>query len=88
MRNNVAPAVKDALADSVDEVFGYTARQMPRMFPKAYRWVAEMEEIAAFTGADPAATASFAAAARLYERLAADYAAAGPEVAALTQFLA
>lgn len=73
MRNNVAPAVKDALADSVDEIFGYTARQMPRMFPKAYRWVAEMEEIAKFLAADPGASQMLQGAARLYDQIARDF---------------
>ena len=45
---------------------------MPRMYSKAYRWVAEMEEIAEFVGEDPAARAFYQAAARLYERIAAD----------------
>ena len=42
------------------------------MLPKAYRWVAEMREIAAFLGDDAAGAAMFDGAARLYERLAAD----------------
>ncbi len=81
-------ALRAELAQSQPQLLAWLARQVPRMPDKAYRWVAEMEEIAAFTGADPAAAASFAAAARLYERLAADHARAGPETAALAQFLA
>ncbi len=81
-------ALREELAQSQPQLLAWLTRQLPRMPDKAYRWVAEMEEIAAFAGADTAAASSFAAAARLYERLAADYAAAGPEVAALTQFLA
>jgi putative dehydrogenase len=73
MRNNVSEAVKDALADSMAEVFGYTAKQMPRMFPKAYRWVAEMEEISKFLAADPGASQMLAGAARLYEQIAQDF---------------
>ena len=45
MRNNVSATVKEALTDSLPEVLGYISKQMPRMYPKAYRWVAEMEEI-------------------------------------------
>jgi len=42
------------------------------MFPKAYRWVAEMEQIAEFI-ADPATgTVIYEGAARLYEAIAAD----------------
>ncbi len=80
-------ALRAELAQSQPQLLAWLTRQVPRMPDKAYRWVAEMEEIAAFTGADPAAATSFAAAARLYERLAADHASAGPETAALTQFL-
>ena len=40
------------------------------MYPKAYRWVAEMEEIAAFAPADPAAAQIYRGLARLYQRLA------------------
>src|SRR5215469_4456550 len=75
MRNNVAPTVREALADSLPDVFGYVSKQMPRMFPKAYRWVAEMEEISKFLAADPGASQMLAGAARLYEQIADDFAA-------------
>ncbi len=42
------------------------------MFGKAYRWVAEMEEIAHFTGGDPASREMYEAIAALYRQLAAD----------------
>ncbi len=73
MRNGVSPAVKDALADSVSEVYGYVSRMMPRMYPKAYRWVAEMEEISKFLAADPGASQMLAGAAKLYAQIAADF---------------
>jgi 3-hydroxyisobutyrate dehydrogenase-like beta-hydroxyacid dehydrogenase len=72
MRNEVAPHVKDALADSLPELFGYAERMMPRMYPKAYRWVAEMDEISKFLAADPGASQMLAGAARLYEQIARD----------------
>jgi hypothetical protein len=40
------------------------------MFPKAYRWVAEMEEIAEFLGDDRAGHDMYAAIAELYQRIA------------------
>ncbi|HEY3917497.1 MAG TPA: DUF1932 domain-containing protein [Stellaceae bacterium] len=89
MRNNVAPTVRAALGDSLPEVLGYTSKQMPRMFPKAYRWVAEMEEMAKFLAADPGASQMLAGAARLYDEIARDVAdrkEAGP-VAAIEAFL-
>ena len=52
---------------------------VPDMFPKAYRWVAEMEEIAGFTGSD-AEREMYEAIATLYERLAQDQAGAKDEI--------
>ena len=72
MHNHVAPTVKEALADSLPEILGYVSKQMPRMYPKAYRWVAEMEEIAKFLEAYPGASQMLAGAARLYEQVAHD----------------
>ena len=43
------------------------------MFPKAYRWVAEMEEISKFLATDPGASQMLAGAARLYEQIAQDF---------------
>jgi L-threonate 2-dehydrogenase len=60
--------------------------QMPRMHSKAYRWVAEMEEIAAFVGEDQPGSGFYSAAARLYERIAADFDGAGEATAALDAF--
>ncbi len=73
LRNNVAPTVKDALADSLPDVLGYVSRQMPRMYPKAYRWVAEMEEMSKFLALDPGASQMLAGAANLYAQIAADF---------------
>ena len=58
------------------------------MYGKAYRWVAEMEEIAGFVGADPAAGALFEAAARFYAGIAADHAGADTETGRLSEFCA
>jgi uncharacterized membrane-anchored protein len=58
------------------------------MYPKAYRWVAEMEEIAAYLEADPAGAEIYQGAAHLYERLAAARAAGGAEIETLDAFLA
>ncbi len=43
------------------------------MPPKAYRWVAEMQEIAGFVGEDPAAHDLYEGAADFYERFAEDF---------------
>ena len=58
------------------------------MYSKAYRWVAEMEEIAAFVSEDPAGEQFYRAAARLYERIAADFEGENKETAMLDAFCA
>src|SRR5260221_405130 len=64
---------------------GWRARQVRSMYPKAYRWVAEMEEIAAFSGGDVAAQQIYRGLARLYERLA-EGGVAEDELAQLSDF--
>jgi L-threonate 2-dehydrogenase len=54
---------------------------------KAYRWIAEMQEIAGFAGDDPAARALFEGAARFYEQMAEDFAGDQKAAAALERFL-
>jgi putative dehydrogenase len=49
------------------------------MHSKAYRWVAEMEEIAAFVGRDQPGDGLYQSAARLYQEIAADF--EGPHTA-------
>lgn len=77
VRAEVAPIVGRELADSQPALYGWLKRQVPRMYPKAYRWVAEMEEIAQFMAAEPAARQIYLGTARLYEHLAADAAKRG-----------
>jgi 3-hydroxyisobutyrate dehydrogenase-like beta-hydroxyacid dehydrogenase len=85
-RGGSAEALHAELADSQKPLFAWLTRQVPTMYTKAYRWVAEMEEISVFTGEDKAAGALFAAAAQFYERIAADVEGEGRETAALTEF--
>ena len=84
-----AAALHAELSASQPELMRYFSRSVPDMFDKAYRWVAEMEEIAAFLGESPAAPI-YAAMARHYEALAADRAATSPagKVADLARFFA
>lgn len=85
-RAGTADALKAELSSSQPALFGWLTRQTPGMFSKAYRWVAEMEEIAQFVGEDPAGKKFYEGAARLYERLAADYEGDRKEIAALEAF--
>jgi 3-hydroxyisobutyrate dehydrogenase-like beta-hydroxyacid dehydrogenase len=70
MRAGSGEALRRELAESQPQLAAWLIRQVPRMFPKAYRWVAEMEEIAEFLGDDQAGHDMYAAIAELYERLA------------------
>lgn len=69
------------------EMFAWLKRQLGSMPPKAYRWVAEMHEIAGFVGEDPAARDLYEGAAEFYERFAEDFAADKKDAAALAAFL-
>jgi 3-hydroxyisobutyrate dehydrogenase-like beta-hydroxyacid dehydrogenase len=85
-RAGTTDALRAELSASQPALHGWLTRQMPKMYSKAYRWVAEMEEISGFVGEDPAATQFFQAAARLYERIAADDAGERAECMALDAF--
>ena len=71
---------------SATALLKWLARQVPGMIPKAYRWIAEMREIAAFLGEDAAARTLFEGAAGFYERIAADAAGPNRETAVLKSF--
>jgi putative dehydrogenase len=85
-RAGTAEDLKAELSASQPALFGWLTRQIPNMYSKAYRWVAEMEEIAQFVGEDPAARQFYEGAARLYERIAADFDGDRKEIAALDAF--
>jgi L-threonate 2-dehydrogenase len=70
-----APALYEELKASQPQLLAWLTRQVPRMYPKAYRWIAEMEEISHFLqerdrGDTPGAD-MYAAVARLYAEIAA-----------------
>jgi putative dehydrogenase len=86
-RSGSAQALQTELAESQPALLAYLTRQLPGMYSKAYRWVAELDEISAFVGRDHDENAMLAAAARFYERIAADYDGEKQEVGALDKFL-
>lgn len=65
-----ADALYKELALSQPQLLAWLGRQVPRMHPKAYRWVAEMEEISRFLGGGTPAGDMFADIARLYQDVA------------------
>jgi 3-hydroxyisobutyrate dehydrogenase-like beta-hydroxyacid dehydrogenase len=82
-RAGSAAALHEELQFSQPEILAWLQRFLPGMPGKAYRWVAEMHEIAGFVGDDPAARELFAGAAQFYERIAEDFAADGKAVETL-----
>jgi L-threonate 2-dehydrogenase len=86
-RAGSADALFAELSSSQKEMFAWFKRGLALMPPKAYRWVAEMHEIAGFVGEDPTAHELYQGAAHFYERIAADFDADKKDVAALADFL-
>jgi 3-hydroxyisobutyrate dehydrogenase-like beta-hydroxyacid dehydrogenase len=86
-RGDSAQALKTELAESRPDLLRYLSNQVPAMYSKAYRWVAELDEIASFVGTDHAEHEMLAAAARLYDRLADDVDKGKKEIGALDRFL-
>ncbi|MGA8953897.1 MAG: DUF1932 domain-containing protein, partial [Pseudolabrys sp.] len=86
-RGGSAEALKAELAESRPDFLRYLSNQVPAMYSKAYRWVAELDEIASFVGDEHAEREMLAAAARLYERLAEDLEGKKEEIGMLDRFL-
>jgi predicted chitinase len=86
-RAGSAEALFEELAFSQKEMLALFKQQLPMMPAKAYRWIAEMREIAGFVASDPAARDLYEGAAHFYERIAEDFSADKKDVAALKAFL-
>ncbi len=87
IRGGSADALFAELKLSQAQMLAYMQRALAVMPPKAYRWVAEMHEIADFVSEDPAGHELYSGAARFYEQVAKDVDGEGREVAALMAFL-
>ncbi len=86
-RAGSAEALSKELAFSQKEMLALFKQQLPMMPAKAYRWIAEMREIAGFAGDDPAARELYEGAAHFYQRIADDFSGDRQDVAALAAFL-
>jgi L-threonate 2-dehydrogenase len=86
-RRGSAEALFHELSFSQKEMLAQFKRQMPTMPAKAYRWIAEMREIAGFVSDDPAARELYEGAAHFYERIAEDFSSDKKDVTALEAFL-
>jgi L-threonate 2-dehydrogenase len=69
-REGLADALRSELARSQPGFLGRLERAVPAMRPKAYRWVAEMQQIAEFVGGPDDGATIYEGAARLYQRVA------------------
>jgi len=72
-RAGTADALIAEMSVSQPALLKWLTSQMPKMPAKAYRWVAEMEEIAAFVGITHPGSRLYGAAAEFYSAIAADF---------------
>lgn len=86
-RAGAGQALRDELERSQPALLKRFSSGVPDMFPKAYRWVAEMQEIAQFASPDLATQAIYHGLAAFYQQLADDQAGAQADIRALTSFL-
>jgi len=77
-RFGCAEALIAELSESQPQMLARMRNSIPGMYDKAYRWVAEMEEISDFLEKNPPSRDIYAAIARLYDYLAAAHAEAQP----------
>jgi len=69
-REGLADALRAELARSQPSFLARMERAVPAMRPKAYRWVAEMQQIAEFVGGPEDGSTIYEGAALLYQRIA------------------
>jgi 3-hydroxyisobutyrate dehydrogenase-like beta-hydroxyacid dehydrogenase len=86
-REGSAEALKAELAESQPAMTQWLARQVPSMYSKAYRWVAELDEIGSFVGEEFPEHTMLTAAARFYQRIAEDFDGKKDEVQILDAFV-
>jgi 3-hydroxyisobutyrate dehydrogenase-like beta-hydroxyacid dehydrogenase len=86
-RAGSADALFAELQSSQPQMLAWLKRGLALMPPKAYRWIAEMHEIADFVGEDPAGHELYVGAAHFYEQIARDLEGDKQQVSALEAFL-
>jgi len=86
-RGGSAEALIGELQESQAQMLAWLQRSLSLMPPKAYRWVAEMHEIADFVSQDASAHELYLGAAHFYEQIARDYETDRKQVSALQAFL-
>ena len=86
-RAGVADVLRAELAESQPQLLNRIDRAIPDMYPKAYRWAPEMEQIADFLGEDLAGRDIFNGMAALCRQLAADQTGDRTEIGRLDCFV-
>ena len=86
-RGGTADALLAELQSSQPQMLAWLKRSLALMPPKAYRWVAEMHEIADFVGEDPAGHELYVGAAHFYEQIAQDFEGEKTQVSVLEAFM-
>ncbi|NKL18137.1 NAD(P)-dependent oxidoreductase [Rhizobium leguminosarum] len=71
-RSGAAESLQAELSESLPDIDRKLSGSIPDMYPKAYRWVAEMQEIADFLGEDDPAATIFRGIADVFSRMAND----------------
>ncbi|HYB91672.1 MAG TPA: DUF1932 domain-containing protein [Candidatus Binataceae bacterium] len=87
-RNGLAMALREELERSQPGLLASLGYGIPSMFPKAYRWVAEMEQIADFLGGENRGSMIYQGVARLYADIAAQSERGGGWAAEMASFFA
>jgi L-threonate 2-dehydrogenase len=85
-RAGTADALFAELQKSQPQILAWLKGYLGTMPPKAYRWVAEMHEIADFVGEDPSGHELYVGAAHFYEQFASDFENEKVADAAIKQF--
>jgi putative dehydrogenase len=86
-RAGTADALFAELQSSQPQMLAWLRRSLSLMPPKAYRWIAEMHEIADFVDEDPSGHELYVGAAHFYEQIARDFETDKTRVTALEAFL-
>lgn len=84
-RDGFAAALRNELERSQPQLMAWLRPAIPHMYPKAYRWIAEMEEIAEFVGVGEHGAGIYRAAADFFRRIAAQYETGGGNAALFDQ---
>ena len=87
-REGTADALLAELQKSQPQMLAWLKSYLGTMPPKAYRWVAEMHEIADFVGDDPSGHELYVGAAHFYEQFARDFETDKQADAAIKKFFA